>query len=317
MCGRRSGGEEHVRFCPTRGLVEQTVLRPAGSRSTPPSDGQYIGAVKVSAVLIDVTLEPVEEPVPTDAIGDGGDVVEIMSPLVWQAVLGNGLSMQEEVVSGVMILWSEIRPLRAWNVLVGSWTLLGVSPSERHPRHPWQMLGWRPWPMLVWRPWPMLGWRRWPLLKWRPRLTLLEMLPAEVKRTSGGIDRALWITGSVGRLSPSVRVTFMITLLPRNGPVRIRWIVLWGQSTRESPVGKTDLIITAVGTSRPDDPGGPVVQNRSSRTWSGVLIGSIVRTSGLDDLGVLGDKNRSPGPSRCHNRQCCSHIPAIWFGWPR
>ena len=33
----------------------------------------------------------------------------------------------------------------------------------------------------------------------------VTLLVSEVKRTSGGIHRALWITGSVGRLSPSVR----------------------------------------------------------------------------------------------------------------
>ena len=92
-CGRGSGSEEHVRFSPIRGLVERPMLRQQ-------SDGQHIGAVKVSAVLVDVSPELVEEPVPTDATGDDGDT-KIMSPLVWQAVLGNDLSMKEEVVPGV------------------------------------------------------------------------------------------------------------------------------------------------------------------------------------------------------------------------
>ena len=47
------------------GPVEWPVLRPAGSRSTQQSDGQHIGAVKVSAMLVDVTPELMEEPVPS------------------------------------------------------------------------------------------------------------------------------------------------------------------------------------------------------------------------------------------------------------
>ena len=67
------------------------------------------------------------------------------------------------------IMWSENRPLRAWIVLVGSWTLLGgsvtigvtalanagvVSPADLAGVSPSE---WRPWPMLGWRPWPLLG----------------------------------------------------------------------------------------------------------------------------------------------------------------
>ena len=51
-------------------------------------------------MLVDVIPELVEEPVPTSTTGDDGDT-EYMSPLVWQAVLGNGLSMKEEVVPSV------------------------------------------------------------------------------------------------------------------------------------------------------------------------------------------------------------------------
>ena len=96
-CGHGSGCEENVRFPPTQGLVEQPVFRQAGSRSTQQSDGQHSEVVKVSAILVDVTPEPVEEPVPTGPTGDDGDN-DYMSPMVWQAASGDGLSMKEEVV---------------------------------------------------------------------------------------------------------------------------------------------------------------------------------------------------------------------------
>ena len=51
-------------------------------------------------MLVDVNPELMEEPVPTGTTGDDGDT-EYMSPVVWQAVLGDGLSMKEEVVPGV------------------------------------------------------------------------------------------------------------------------------------------------------------------------------------------------------------------------
>ena len=64
-------------------------------------DGQHIEAVKVSAVLVDVTPELVEEPVPTGTTGDEGDT-DYMSPMAWQVELGDGLSMKREVVPGVV-----------------------------------------------------------------------------------------------------------------------------------------------------------------------------------------------------------------------
>ena len=50
-------------------------------------------------MLVDVTPEMVDEPVHTGTTGDDADT-EYMSPLVWQAVLGDDLSMKE-VVPGV------------------------------------------------------------------------------------------------------------------------------------------------------------------------------------------------------------------------
>ena len=68
--------------------------------STQQSDRQHIGVVKVSAVLVDVTPELVEEPVPTGSTGYDGDT-EYMSPQVWQTVLGSGRSVREEAATGV------------------------------------------------------------------------------------------------------------------------------------------------------------------------------------------------------------------------
>ena len=76
---------DHVCVPPTWGLFERPVLRPAGGRSTQQSDRQHIGVVKVSAVLVDVTPELVEEPVPTGTTGDDGDT-EYISPPVWPGV---------------------------------------------------------------------------------------------------------------------------------------------------------------------------------------------------------------------------------------
>ena len=79
--------------------------------------------------LVVVTPELVEEPVPTGSTSDDGDT-NYMSPRVWQAALRDSLSMKEEVVPGVDCCDSVDRPLQSWIVLVGSWILLGVSPSE-------------------------------------------------------------------------------------------------------------------------------------------------------------------------------------------
>ena len=64
------------------------------------SDGQHIEPVKVSAGLVDVTQELMDEPVPTGPTGDDGDT-NYMSPMVLQAALGDGLSIKEEVMPGV------------------------------------------------------------------------------------------------------------------------------------------------------------------------------------------------------------------------
>ena len=68
-------------------------------RSAQLSDRQHIGAVVVSAVLVDVTPEPVEEPVTIGTTGDDGNT-EYMSPPVWQTVLGSGLTVREEAAPG-------------------------------------------------------------------------------------------------------------------------------------------------------------------------------------------------------------------------
>ena len=76
------------------------MLQPAGSRATQQSDRQHVEAVKVSVVLVDVTPELVDSPVPTGLAGNDGETNR-MPPLVWQAALEDGLSMKEEVVAGV------------------------------------------------------------------------------------------------------------------------------------------------------------------------------------------------------------------------
>ena len=58
-------GAEQVRFPRKRGHVEQPVLRPASSQSTQQFNGQHSGTVRVSAVLVEVTREQVDQPVST------------------------------------------------------------------------------------------------------------------------------------------------------------------------------------------------------------------------------------------------------------
>ena len=98
--GHWNSCEEHVSFPLTQGLVEGPVLQPAGSRATQLSDSQHVEAVKVSAVLVDVTPELVDSPVPAGLAGNNGETNR-MPPLVWQAALEDGLSMKEKVVAGV------------------------------------------------------------------------------------------------------------------------------------------------------------------------------------------------------------------------
>ena len=77
--GRGSGGAEQVRYPRKRGHVERPVLGPVGSRSTQQFDGQHPGAVKVSAVLVDVTREQVDKPVSTVPDTDSDDAVGVTS----------------------------------------------------------------------------------------------------------------------------------------------------------------------------------------------------------------------------------------------
>ena len=63
-------------------------------------------------------------------------------------------------------------------------------------------------------------------------------------------------------------------------------------------MGKTGrsgvLIGSVVRTSRPNDPGGPCDTNRPSRTEFGVLIDSVIHTSGQNGPGCPGDIHRPP-----------------------
>ena len=149
---------------------------------TQQSDGQHIEAVKVSSVLVDVTPELMEEPVPTGTTGDDGNT-DYMPPMAWQAVLGDVLSMKREVVPGVVCCDSVVGgPTSTFAVgvtsmatpadLAGGVTVRVATPaiagvasladlaggvtvrvaSQADAGRPWPMLGWRPWPLLRWRP---------------------------------------------------------------------------------------------------------------------------------------------------------------------
>ena len=111
-------------------FVERPVKPTAGQtggRSTQQYDRQHIGAVKVSAVLVDVTPELVEEPVPTSTTGDDGDT-KYMSPPVWQTVLGSGLSVREEAAAGVDCYDSVVRePTSVLDSGVGFVAVAGVA----------------------------------------------------------------------------------------------------------------------------------------------------------------------------------------------
>ena len=69
--GHRGGCVNHV-FSPRLGGL-LSGLRPAGGRLTQQSDRQHIGVVKVSTVLVNVTPELVEEPVPIGSTHDDCD----------------------------------------------------------------------------------------------------------------------------------------------------------------------------------------------------------------------------------------------------
>ena len=92
--GRGGSHEEHVCFLLTR-LVERPVPRPAGHWSTRQSDRQPVEAVKVSAVMVDVTPEPVDSPVLAGADRNTNST----PPFARQVALEDDLSMEEEVVA--------------------------------------------------------------------------------------------------------------------------------------------------------------------------------------------------------------------------
>ena len=76
--------------------------------STRQSDRQPAEAVKVSAVLVDVTPEPVDSPVPVGLAGADGST-NCMPPLVWQVALEDDLYMKEEVVADLDFCDSVVR----------------------------------------------------------------------------------------------------------------------------------------------------------------------------------------------------------------
>ena len=80
-----------------RGLSERSVPRPAGSRSTQQCDGQHSGAVKVSAVLVDVTQERMDRFVSTGPTGKDADT-DCVSQLAQQAEVATGVDCRDFVV---------------------------------------------------------------------------------------------------------------------------------------------------------------------------------------------------------------------------
>ena len=98
--GRGSGCEEH-RFACSRGLLSgQCIDQQAAGRHDMQLDRQPVEAVKVSAVLVDVTPELVDSPVPAGIAGNDGGT-KCMPLLVRQTALEDGLSVNEEVMAGV------------------------------------------------------------------------------------------------------------------------------------------------------------------------------------------------------------------------
>ena len=112
--GRGGSYEEHVCFPLAQGVVKQPVPRPAGCRLTRQSDRQLVDAVEVSAVMIDVIPEPVDNPVHTSLAGANSICTNNAPPFLRQMASEDDFSMEEEVVVDLkfVILWSEDRPLR-------------------------------------------------------------------------------------------------------------------------------------------------------------------------------------------------------------
>ena len=82
-------------------------------------------------MLVDVAQERVDQP-PSIGPTRKDAYTDCASWLDRQAELESGLSLWGEAVTGVdfVISWSEDRLLRPGAVLMETWTLLGVLPSE-------------------------------------------------------------------------------------------------------------------------------------------------------------------------------------------
>ena len=90
--------DEYVCFPIAQGPVEQPVLRPARRRSTRQMDTKLNDVVKVSAVLINVILEPVYITVPT-GLTSAKKRTNDAPPLVRQTTSDDDLTADEEVVA--------------------------------------------------------------------------------------------------------------------------------------------------------------------------------------------------------------------------
>ena len=125
-------------------------------RPTQQSDGQHSGVVKISAVLVDVTQERVDQPVSTGPTGMDANT-DCASKLAQQAELGSNLSLQEEVVTGVDCRdfvvgepTSSFLSGAVWCVDFSGDVAVGVtSPAVFAGVVTRPMLGWCPWPTLL------------------------------------------------------------------------------------------------------------------------------------------------------------------------
>ena len=136
-------------------------------RTTTGQSGQpSVEVVKVSSVLVDVTLHLVDIPAPAGedaADGGAGD----RPPFVRQAAWAD-LDFCDSMVGGPTFVFLD----GAEGIMDPGMLPLGWCPR---PLLRWRprltLLGWRPRPILLGRrPRPLLRWRPRPLLRWRPRL---------------------------------------------------------------------------------------------------------------------------------------------------
>ena len=181
MDDRGSGSEGQDCFPLMQGLVQRPVPRPDDDRPSGQSGRPQVEVVKVSAVLVDATLDLVDIlALAGEAGADGG--AGDRPPFVRKAAWAD-LDYYDSMVGGPTFTFldgAEGIVHLAGDAAVGVMSSAGPRPSllGRRPR---PLLRWRPRPLLRWRPRPLLRWRPRPLLRWRPR-PLLRWRPRPLLR---------------------------------------------------------------------------------------------------------------------------------------